>query len=72
MKKLLLSVFMIAALSFQLPEEEKKLKLELTVPQTEIVLKALSKLPFEESSTLIYTIQIQANKQLADTTKPKK
>lgn len=71
MKKIiiLLSIAIISTLSsFQ---EEQTINLKLTIPQAETVLKALSKLPYEESAQLISIIQAQAQKQISDTTKHK-
>ena len=42
----------------------KKLNLELTVDQVNLLLKGLSELPFKESSSLISEIQAQAAPQL--------
>jgi len=62
--------------------QDQTVSIKMTVPQVNVVLKALSKLPYEESAQLINDIQVQANTQLAppptpakpksDTTKHKK
>lgn len=68
MKKIiaiLLIAFASIASSFT---PEKTISVKLTIPQAEIVLRALSKLPYEESAALITEIQMQAQKQLTDST----
>lgn len=72
MKKaiIILSVLLLPALfSFQ---EEKTISINLSIQETNIVLKALSKLPYEESASIISKIQAQAQAQLSDTTNAKK
>ena len=69
MKKIiaLLSIVIFSAL-----QTAPTLKLDLTIPETETVLKALSQLPYSEAAPLINKIQLQAQKQLTDTSKNKK
>lgn len=57
----------------QVVAPEPKLKLEVTRAEAETIIKALSKLPYDESVGVINSIIVQANKQLAaDTTTKKK
>ena len=69
MKKVLA---LIAIVIFSAFETAPTLKFEFTIPETETVLKALSKLPYDEAAPLINKIQLSAQKQLTDTTKNKK
>jgi hypothetical protein len=48
------------------------LKLELSVEQTQLVLNALSTLPYAQVVELIGLIKTQAEKQLAEKKEPKK
>ena len=69
MKKVL---SLIAIVIFSAFQTAPTLKLDLTIPETETVLKALSKLPYDEAAPLINKIQLSAQKQLTDTPKNKK
>ncbi len=80
MKKIItaiLPLLIVCAVSFKSPNQEKKLKFEFTVGQTELILTGLSKLPYEQSAQMIAIIQSQASQQMqpppvpADTSKPK-
>ena len=46
------------------------LKIEMTIEQANVVLKALSKLTWEEANELIVTIKKQAGEQLKAEAKP--
>ena len=46
--------------------EEQKINVTLTVDQTNVVLAALAKLPFETVADLIVSIRQQAQEQLLD------
>lgn len=77
MKKTAIVSFMIIVFcgigyGFQLQQEQKKLKFELTVPEAEIIIQALGKLPYEQAAPVIQSIVGQAQRQMQDTTKPKK
>lgn len=77
MKFILTAIGIMIALSFQEPKQQPQtITITVTVPKAELILKALSKLPYEESVELIQDITLQAQRQLqpvkADTTKPKK
>lgn len=48
----------------QAPPQAKTVTITLSVPEAETVVRALSKLPYEESAGLIQNILVQANKQL--------
>lgn len=49
--------------------KQQKISLSVSVAETEVILKALGKLPLEESGDLFFNIQRQAQAQL--TPKPK-
>lgn len=68
MKKTLTILSLFVLVAFTIPKE---LELKLSIQETETVLKALSKLPYEESAPVISKIQYQAQKQLTDTIKQK-
>ena len=82
MKVFLVSVFLLLGLTFAVTPpaskipgnnpEEQELKYSLTIKETDVVLKWLAKAPFEEANPLIQKIVFQAQKQLSDTSKPKK
>jgi len=73
MKKQLLlrlGIFVVAALvtlGFNaIPrKQDRRITLNVSVQETEIILKALGKLPTEESGGLYFNIQYQAQTQLA-------
>lgn len=69
MKKLFTALAIIALVSFTPPVKE--LTFKFSISETETVLKALSKLTYEEAAPLIEKIQRQAQKQLADTSTKK-
>lgn len=70
MKKITLALIIIILFSFK-TNEVTTVSIKITVPQAEIILKALSKLPYEESAQLIADITNQAQRQLSDSTKKK-
>jgi hypothetical protein len=72
MKKSIALIGVLFLFSFNTYQEPKKVKVELTLPQAELILKALSKLPYEETVETINTIYSQVRVQVADTTKQKK
>jgi len=73
MIKFLSFLLMTLILSFTpSPNQDNKITLKLTVAQTNTVLRGLSKLPLEESQETYMTVMVQAQQQMADTTKPKK
>jgi len=55
-----------------MPKQAKTIKLELSVEDVQTTVDALAKLPYEKSAGVIQSIISQAQKQMADTTKPKK
>lgn len=59
-------LFICIALQGNMPPQQqpKTVTITLSVDQAETVLKALAKLPYEESATVIQTVQQQAYKQL--------
>ncbi len=69
MKKI---IALLSIVFFSAFDTAPTLKFELTIPETETVLKALSQLPYSEAAPLINKIQLQAQKQLTDTSKNKK
>jgi hypothetical protein len=75
MKKYLIALSIILATTAhaQAPVQQKKLKIELTVQEVEVVLQSLQKLPYEQSAAIIQSIYGQAQKQISvvDTTKKK-
>lgn len=46
------------------PKQDRKIIISLTLPETDILLKALSELPLKESGNLYFNIQQQAQAQL--------
>lgn len=54
-----------------LRKQDKRVVLNLSIQETELVMKALGKLPLEESGGLYFNIQQQAQSQLAPPQKPK-
>lgn len=69
-----LAIGFMGLMAFQEHQQVKSVKITLTVPEAEIVVTALSKLPYDQSAAIIQKVISQANTQLADTTisKPKK
>ena len=66
------SILFAFALLFSFEEPKQKvIKIELPLDGWNTVLKALSKMPYDESAPLISSIQQQASKQLQDTLKKK-
>jgi len=53
-------------------KQDRRITLNVSVQETEIILKALGKLPTEESGGLYFNIQYQAQTQLAPQQAPKK
>lgn len=76
MKKAFLAIIILSttvAISQVVAPAEPKLKIEVTRAEAQVIIKALSKLPYDESADVINSIIVQANKQLAaDTTTKKK
>ena len=66
------AIALLSIVIFSAFQTAPTLKLDLTIPETETILKALSKLPYDEAAPLINKIQLQAQKQLTDTSKNKK
>jgi hypothetical protein len=69
MKKtlLILAILSIGVLGFtQATQEDKKVKLELTVEEVNLVYVGLGKLPAEASEALRYKIAQEAQKQLGN------
>jgi len=66
------AISLLAIVIFSAFQTAPTLKLDLKIPETETVLKALSQLPYSEAAPLINKIQLQAQKQLTDTSKNKK
>lgn len=64
-------VVLIALFAFQNKPQEKKLKFEFTLQQTELIYNALGKLPAEQVEAVRTYIFIEYTKQTADTTKKK-
>lgn len=52
-------------------EQQQRVMLSLTIQEVELVMKALGKLPLEESGNLYMAIQQQAQTQLQPPQKPK-
>ncbi len=77
MKFILTAISIMFAPSFQEPRQQPQtITITVTIPKAELILKGLSKLPYEESAELIQDISMQAQKQLQpkvdSTGKPKK
>lgn len=70
MKKAIAILSIILLISFK-TNQEKTLNFSFSVEETQIILKGLSKLSYEESAVIINKIQVSAQKQLTDTTKKK-
>ena len=62
--------------SWKQSQQPQTITITVTVPNAELILKGLSKLPYEESAALINDVTQQATRQLqpkqVDTVKPKK
>ncbi len=69
MRKGIFILLAVLFFSFKTNEEAKTVTLKITLEQANTILKALSKLPYEESAVVINEIQKQAQKQLIDSTK---
>jgi hypothetical protein len=74
-----LAVFITFGLNAVSRKQDRRINLNVSVQEVDVIMKALGKLPLEESGNLYFTIQQQAQTQLAppakkDTTsgKPKK
>ena len=65
------AIALLSIVIFSAFQTAPTLKLDLTIPETETVLKALGNLPYSEAAPLINKIQLSAQKQLTDTTKKK-
>ncbi len=71
MKKIIIALSALLLMAFDAGQKEKTVTITFTVSQANTVIKALVKLPYEESAPIIATIQMQAEKQLSDTAKRK-
>jgi hypothetical protein len=49
------------------PQQEKKLRLEVTVQEAETIVLALRKMPYDQVALVIQNVVTQAQRQLADT-----
>lgn len=54
------------------PKQDRKITITITLPEAELIMKALGKLPLEESGNLYFTIQQQAQMQLQPQQAPQK
>lgn len=73
MKFILTAIGIMIALAHKpVDQQPKTITITVTVAKAELILKALAKLPYEESADLIQDITTQGQKQLADTSKIKK
>jgi hypothetical protein len=68
MKKLLILLFAFALFSFN-TQNEKKVTITFSVEEIQTVYDALGELPAKKVEALRMRIALEANKQLADTTK---
>jgi hypothetical protein len=68
--KLLIALAAMMLLSFG-TQEEKKITLTFTVEEVQLIYDALGELPAKKVEGLRAKIAVEANKQLADTTKRK-
>lgn len=50
---------------FNHPRQDKRISLDLSYQETDIVLRALGKLPLEESANVYSSIQMQIQRQVA-------
>jgi hypothetical protein len=68
------TLFLITFSAFQAPkqQEPKKVKIELSLSELNVVIESLQAQPYGRVAPLIDNIVSQFNKQVADTTKPKK
>ncbi len=73
MKKLTIGlgiVLIASAITAFLPKQDKKVTITITVQEADLILRALGKLPLEESGNLYMNIQAQAQAQLQPQQKP--
>lgn len=68
--KVLITAIAIMLLSFN-TQDEKKITLTLTIEETQLIYDALGELPAKKVEALRTRIALEANRQLADTTKKK-
>jgi len=67
MKKLTIGlgiVLIASAITAFLPKQDKKITITVSLQEADVILKALGKLPLEESGNLFMSIQAQAQEQL--------
>lgn len=69
MKKIILLLLTVTILSFQ--TQEKKVKFEFTVQETELIYNALGELPAKQVEGLRAKIALEYQKQIIDTIKKK-
>ena len=77
MKKIIITLLILISFTGisqtgQVPKQEKKITLTLTVQEVDVVLNALQTLPYKDAAGVINSIYSQASRQLADTSKQKK
>jgi hypothetical protein len=68
--KIIVTLLAVLLLSFG-TQEEKKITLTFTVEEVQLIYDALGELPAKKVEGLRAKIAVEANKQLADTTKRK-
>ena len=68
---ILATVATYGLMAIPVKKQQQRVTLSLTVPEVELVLKALSELPLKESGGLYLSVQDQANRQLTPPQKPK-
>ncbi len=72
MKKKIASLAILAAILSFSPKQEKKVKIELTVAELNVVLASLQEQPMKQVGGLVLNIIEQAEPQLKDSTIKKK
>jgi hypothetical protein len=65
------SVITYGLMAVPAKKQQQRVTLTLSVPEVDLILKALSELPLKESGNLYIGIQQQANSQLNPPQKPK-
>lgn len=68
---LLTTLITQALLAYETSRRQQRVMLSLTIQEVELIMKALGKLPLEESGNLYMAIQQQAQTQLQPPQKPK-
>ena len=71
MKKTIILIILIISTTFYSFVEEKKIRFEFTLEETQLIYDALGELPAKRVEVLRNRIMVEAQKQLNDTTSKK-